>query len=128
MQDMVQVNSSQGCNQSINHEIIHESTNAMREREIVRKGIGRLEKQINQLLATKIPMDKSDIALINKLKVVDVPSLNSASTTSKRRCRNMSNSLVQITSTAMSYLNLWIRLIAGAYKWNLHTMKQRFTP
>ena len=33
-------NYSQGCNQLIDHEIIHESTNAVREREIVRKGIG----------------------------------------------------------------------------------------
>ena len=73
---------SQDHNQSINPEQARdnsqEPSNALREREIVRKGIERLERQINQLLATKIPMDKSDIALINKLKVVDVPSLSSA--------------------------------------------------
>ena len=71
-------NYSQNCSQSINHETIHASTNAVRESEIVRKGIVRLEKQITQLLATNVPMDRSDIALINKLKVVDVPSLNNA--------------------------------------------------
>ena len=55
-----------------------ESSNSSREREIVRKRIERLERQINQLVVTKIPMDKSDIALINRLKVVDIPSLNNA--------------------------------------------------
>ena len=77
-------NINQNCNQSNNPERARnnnnsqEPSNSLREREIVWKGIERLERQINQLLVTKIPMDKSDIALINKLKVVDVPSLNSA--------------------------------------------------
>ena len=71
-------NISQSSNQSINPERTRsdnnsqEPPNLLREKEIFRKGIERLERQINQLLVTKIPMDKSDIALINKLKVVDI--------------------------------------------------------
>ena len=115
MQDMVQVNSSQGCNQSINHEIIHESTNAMREREIVRKGIGRLEKQINQLLATKIPKDKSDIALINKLKVVDVQSLNSAVDIIQKALQKY----VKFSGTDYEYCDVISELMDKAQSWGL---------
>ena len=106
-------NSSQGRNQSINHKIIHESTNAMREREIVRKGIGRLEKQINQLLATKIPKDKSDIALINKLKVVDVQSLNSAVDIIQKALQKY----VKFSGTDYEYCNVISELMDKAHTW-----------
>ena len=59
----------------------------------MQKGIERLERQINQLLVTKIPMDKSDIALINRLKVVDIPSLNNAVGHIQKALQNMLISL-----------------------------------
>ena len=49
-----------------------------REREIIRKGIERLEKQILQLISIFISRDQVDIALLKKCKTVDVPAVNSA--------------------------------------------------
>ena len=49
-----------------------------REREIVRKGIERLEKQILQCINVYIPKDQINIALIKKCKTTDVPAVNSA--------------------------------------------------
>ena len=48
------------------------------ERDIVRKGIERLEKQISQLIGSTISKDQVDIALLKKCKTVDVPAVNSA--------------------------------------------------
>ena len=46
------------------------------EREIAKKGIKRLEKQILQLVS--VPRDQSNIALLKKCKTVNVPAANSA--------------------------------------------------
>ena len=45
------------------------------EREIVKKGIERLEKQILQFINVFIPQNQTNIALLKKCKTVDVPSL-----------------------------------------------------
>ena len=49
-----------------------------REREIVKKGIERLEKQILLLISVFISRDQVNIALLKKCKMVDVPAVNSA--------------------------------------------------
>ena len=54
------------------------SDGTSREREIVRKGIERLEKQIEQLIKVDISSDLLDISLIKKSKTVDVPAIHSA--------------------------------------------------
>ena len=43
-----------------------------REREIVRKGIERLEKQILQYINVYVPKDQIKIALIKKCKTTDM--------------------------------------------------------
>ena len=48
-----------------------------REREIVRKGIERLEKQILQYINVYVPKDQIKIALIKKCKTTDIPAVNS---------------------------------------------------
>ena len=48
------------------------------ERDIVRKGIERLEKQISQLIGSTINKDQVNIALLKKCKTVDVPAVHSA--------------------------------------------------
>ena len=49
-----------------------------REREVVMKGIERMEKQIKQLINVFISREQVDIALLKKCKTVDVPAVNSA--------------------------------------------------
>ena len=49
-----------------------------REREIVKKGIERVEKQILRLIGVFISRDQVSIALLKKCKIVDVPAVNSA--------------------------------------------------
>ena len=49
-----------------------------REREIVKKGIERLEQQILQLINFFISRDQVNIALLKKCKTVDVPAVNYA--------------------------------------------------
>ena len=44
-----------------------------RERNSVRKGIERMERQISQLIGAIISKDHVDIALLKKCKTVDVP-------------------------------------------------------
>ena len=53
------------------------SEGTLREREIVRKGIERLEKII-QSIQIVIPFNPIDIALVKKCKTVDVPSIHTA--------------------------------------------------
>ena len=48
-----------------------------REREVFRKGIERMEKQIKQLINVFISREQVDIALLKKCKTVDVPAVNS---------------------------------------------------
>ena len=52
------------------------STN--RERDIVRKSIERMERQISQLIGVVISKEHVNIALLKKCKTVDVPAVNSA--------------------------------------------------
>ena len=52
-----------------------ETTNL--ERDIVRKGIERLEKQISQLIESAISKDQVDIALLKRCKTVYVPAVSS---------------------------------------------------
>lgn len=54
------------------------SEGVIREREIVRKGIERLEKQVNQLILVDVSSEIVDISLIKKCKTVDVPGIHSA--------------------------------------------------
>ena len=49
-----------------------------REREVVRKGIERMEKQITQLISVVISREQVDIALLKKCRTVDVLAVNSA--------------------------------------------------
>ena len=44
----------------------------------MRKGIERLEKQILQFINVFIPCDQTNIALLKKCKIVDIPAANSA--------------------------------------------------
>ena len=53
-----------------------ESSN--QEREIVRKGIERMEKQLRQVLRFDLSKIGNDISLIKKLKTVDVPTVHTA--------------------------------------------------
>ena len=54
------------------------SEGTLREREIVKKGIERLEKQILQSIQIVIPSNPIDISLVKKCKTVDVPSIHTA--------------------------------------------------
>ena len=54
------------------------SNSTSRERDIVKKGIKRLEKQILQLISVLISGEQVDIVLLKKCKTVDVPAVNSA--------------------------------------------------
>ena len=54
------------------------SNHTTREREVVRKGIERMEKQIIQLISVFIAREQVNIALLKKCKTVDVPAVNSA--------------------------------------------------
>ena len=49
-----------------------------REREIVRKGIERLEKQLGQLTQNILYTESVDISLVKKCKSVDVPCVPAA--------------------------------------------------
>ena len=49
-----------------------------KERELVRKGIERLEKQILQYIDVYISCDQVNIPLVKKCKTTDVPAVNSA--------------------------------------------------
>ena len=49
-----------------------------REREIVRKGIERWEKQILQYINLHLSKDQVNIALIKKCKTTDISAVNSA--------------------------------------------------
>ena len=51
---------------------------ASRIRDVVKKGMVRLEKQIVQLISVHISWNQVDIALLKKCKTVDVPTVNSA--------------------------------------------------
>ena len=50
----------------------------LRERDIVKKGIERLAKQILQLIGVLISRDQVDIALLKKCITIDVPAVDSA--------------------------------------------------
>ena len=54
-----------------------QTNQSSREREIVKKGIERLEKQTLQLINVFISRDQVNIALLKKCKTVDVPAVNS---------------------------------------------------
>ena len=54
------------------------STPTSREREVARKGIERMEKQISQLISVFISQEHVDITLLKKCKTVDVLVINSA--------------------------------------------------
>ena len=51
---------------------------ASRIRDVVKKGMVRLEKQIVQLISVHISWNQVDIALLKKCKTIDVPAMNSA--------------------------------------------------
>ena len=51
---------------------------SIREREIVRKGIERAEKQLKQIISNDLNISSKDISLIKKHKTVDVPAIHSA--------------------------------------------------
>ena len=59
-----------------------------REREVVRKGMDRLEKQVLQYIGVFIFKDLVDIALVKKCKTTDIPALNIA-------VRNIQKSLLR---------------------------------
>ena len=52
--------------------------NRSRERDIVRKGIERLEKQISHYTQVQISKEQMDIALLKKCKTTDIPAVNLA--------------------------------------------------
>ena len=49
-----------------------------REREVVKKGIDRLEKQVLQYIGVFISKDLVDITLVKKCQTTDIPALNIA--------------------------------------------------
>ena len=49
-----------------------------RERDVLRKGIERMQKQICQLISVRISQEHVDIALLKKCKTIDVPAVNAA--------------------------------------------------
>ena len=59
-------------------EVLLKILHFLREQEIVKKRIGRLEKQIPQFINFLISRDQTNIALLKKCKTVDVPAVNSA--------------------------------------------------
>ena len=58
--------------------VLGDCLNITRERDIILKGIERLEKLILQLISTRIPTDYVDISLIRKCNTIDLPALQSA--------------------------------------------------
>ena len=52
--------------------------NRSRERDNVRKGMERLEKEISQYTQVKISKEQIDIALLKKCKTTDIPAVNLA--------------------------------------------------
>ena len=60
-----------------------------REREVIRKGIERMQKHISQLVSVHISQEQVDIALLKKCKTVDVLVVNAVSKIFKEPYRNM---------------------------------------
>jgi len=54
------------------------SESHVRERDIVRKSIERVRKQLRQIVSVDLRMNPVDISLIKKYKTVDVPTVHSA--------------------------------------------------
>ena len=60
-----------------------------REREIVRKGIERTEKQLKQIILNDLETTGMDISLIKKFKMVDVPAVHVAVGNMQKSLQNM---------------------------------------
>ena len=82
-----------------------------REREIVKKGIEKLENQILQLINEFIFQDQVNIALMKKCITVDVPAVNSAIGNVQKA---LQNSVGWTLSTVIGSEKLWIKLKLGA--------------
>ena len=61
----------------------------LKEKEVVKKGNERMEKQISQLNSVFISQEQVDIALLKKCKTVNVPAVNSAIEMSRELYRRM---------------------------------------
>ena len=57
-----------------------QSENRSRERDIVRKGMERLEKEISQYTQVQVSKEQVDIALLKRCKTTDIPAVNLAIT------------------------------------------------
>ena len=57
-----------------------QSENRSRERDIVRKGMERLEKEISQYTQVQVSKEQVDIALLQRCKTTDIPAVNLAIT------------------------------------------------
>ena len=100
-----------------------------REREIVRKGIERLERQILQYINVHVSKDQIDIALVKKCKTTEIPAVNSTKYgTFRKLCRDMFGSAVWIPSTVTGSENSWIRLRHGVNILRNFTIKLRCIP
>ena len=85
------------------------------KRDIVRKGIKRIEKQLNQIMLNELSAVGSDISLIKKLKTVDVPAVHVA-------VGNMQKSLqkyVKFSGMDSEYCRLMDELMDRAENWCL---------
>ena len=56
----------------------NQEENRSRERDIVRKGMERLEKEISQYTQTQVSKDQADISLLKRCKMTDIPAVNLA--------------------------------------------------
>ena len=52
--------------------------NRSRERDIVRKGMERLEKEISQYTQIQLSKEQADISLLKICKMTDIPAVNLA--------------------------------------------------
>jgi len=84
-----------------------------KEREIVRKGIERLERQLRQLTNSEINEEPLDIPLIKKCKTVNVPSVHSA----VEHIQKAVQKYIKFPSSDDNYVNYVTDLLDNTANW-----------
>ena len=92
---------------------VERSETDSREREIVRKGIERFEKQLVQIIKNKIIEEPLDIPLVKKCKTVDVPAVH----TTAAHLQKALQSYVKFPGTDPEYIDVIDDLMDRAGNW-----------
>ena len=99
--------------------VLRDHLNCNRERDVVRKGLERLEKLILQLISTRIPGDYIDIALIRKCNTIDLPALQSAAKT----CEKSLLKYLSFQGIDNSFCDHISALLDSAESWGSHVVQ-----